>query len=84
MSNSKVPSLATSGVAVAVAGLVAWAGSDGGASAAGLPVIAWCAALAFVVNWVASVPSLLAHTERFYDLPAAGSTRSSTTAPACS
>lgn len=68
MSNSKVSSLAASGVAVAVAGLVAWAGSDGGARAGGWPVIAWCAGLAFVVNWVAFVPSLLAHTERFYDL----------------
>jgi len=68
MSNRTVPSLATSAVAAALAGLVAWAGSDGGARAGGLPVIAWCAALAFGVNWVAFVPSWLAHTERFYDL----------------
>lgn len=55
-------------VSVALAAVVAYAASDGGSELAGLPVAAWCALLAFGVNWVAFVPSWLARTERFYDL----------------
>ena len=47
---------------------MAWAGSQGGASAAGLPVFAWCALLAFVLQWLAYIPAYLRQTERFYDL----------------
>lgn len=54
--------------AVVVAALVAWAGSDGGATAGGLAVIIWCAMAAFAVNWVAFVPSWLGRTEKYYDL----------------
>jgi steroid 5-alpha reductase family enzyme len=60
--------IATS-VAATVAGfLLASAVSDGGAEAAGVPVVLWCAAIAFGLNWVAFVPAALARTERFYDL----------------
>lgn len=47
---------------------MAWAGSQGGASAAGVPVFAWCAMLAFILQWLAYVPAYLRQTERFYDL----------------
>jgi steroid 5-alpha reductase family enzyme len=47
---------------------MAWAGSQGGASAAGFPVFAWCALLAFVLQWLAYIPAYLRQTERFYDL----------------
>ncbi len=53
---------------VAVAAAVAWAGSQGGATWAGLPVMIWCALLAFVIQWVAFVPAYRRQTERFYDL----------------
>lgn len=61
-------SLATILVAVVLAALVAAAGSAGGMQQAGLGVFAWCAVLAFAINWVAFVPAYLARTERFYDL----------------
>jgi steroid 5-alpha reductase family enzyme len=51
-----------------VAAAVAWAGSQGGASLLGIPLMAWCAALAFFIQWVAFVPAYLKQTERFYDL----------------
>lgn len=54
--------------AVTAAALVAWAGSRSGAELAGAPVMALCAVLAFVIQWVAFVPAYLRRTERFYDL----------------
>ena len=53
---------------IAVGAAVAWAGSQGGVSAGGVPVFALCGLLAFVINWVVFVPSYLAQTERFFDL----------------
>lgn len=47
---------------------VAWAGSDGSARFAGMPLFAICALLAFVINWVVYVPSNLAGTEKYFDL----------------
>ncbi|MEH6585735.1 MAG: DUF1295 domain-containing protein [Halioglobus sp.] len=47
---------------------VAWAGSQGGAVAGILPVFAWCALLAFALQWLAFVPAYLKQTEKFYDL----------------
>ena len=47
---------------------VAWAGSQGGALAANFPVFAWCALLAFGLQWLAFVPAYLRQTEKFYDL----------------
>ncbi len=47
---------------------MAWAGSQGSAYAAGVPVFAWCALLAFALQWLAYIPAYLRQTERFYDL----------------
>ncbi len=55
-------------VAVALGAAISWAGSDGGMQAWGVPVFAICGALAFVINWVAFVPSAIAQTEHYYDL----------------
>jgi steroid 5-alpha reductase family enzyme len=44
------------------------AGSQGGASAFGIPVFALAVGLAFVIQWVVFVPSYLLQSERFYDL----------------
>jgi steroid 5-alpha reductase family enzyme len=55
-------------VVLAVATAFAFAGSQGGASAGGVPVFALCVALAFVIQWLAFVPAYLLQTERFYDL----------------
>jgi len=63
-----VQSLVTVGVSVAVGAAVAVAGSSGGLEAAGVPVFALCAGLAFAINWAAFVPAYLARSERFFDL----------------
>ena len=51
-----------------VGGGIAWAGSQHGTLALGVPLFALCGAIAFVVNWVAFVPSYLLQTEHYYDL----------------
>ena len=58
---------ACSGILVA-AGLVAWAGGQGGQSLGGVPVIALCAALAFAINWLAFLPAYAFQTEHYFDL----------------
>ena len=40
----------------------------GGPTVAGLPVMIWCALLAFVVQWLMFLPAWLFQTERYYDL----------------
>jgi steroid 5-alpha reductase family enzyme len=60
-----VIALAVAGV---VAGGVAGGAGTGGATALGVPVMAWLALVAFALNWLAFVPAYLRRTERFYDL----------------
>lgn len=55
-------------VILAIAAGVSYAGSDGGAVYAGYPVFIICGAIAFIVNWIAFVPSNMAQSEKFYDL----------------
>jgi len=47
---------------------VAVAGSQGGASAGGVPVFAVAVGLAFLIQWLTFVPAYLLQSERFYDL----------------
>jgi steroid 5-alpha reductase family enzyme len=47
---------------------VAIAGSQGGASAFGIPIFALSVGLAFLIQWIAFIPAYLKQTERFYDL----------------
>jgi steroid 5-alpha reductase family enzyme len=54
--------------AVAIGGLVAWAGSDGSTLVGSFPVFALCAILAFAVNWLAFIPASVAQTEKYYDI----------------
>ncbi|MFZ1863909.1 MAG: DUF1295 domain-containing protein [Polyangiales bacterium] len=54
--------------AVAVAAGVAWAASEGGTTLGCVPVIVLCAAVSFLMQWVAFVPAYWMQTERFYDL----------------
>jgi steroid 5-alpha reductase family enzyme len=61
-------SIAASLVAVLIGGLVAWAGSRGGATVGSMPVFALIVCCAFVVQWLAFVPSYLGQTEHYYDL----------------
>ncbi|MDE0546211.1 DUF1295 domain-containing protein [Microbacterium sp. C7(2022)] len=55
-------------IAVVLAGLVAWAGSQGGATVGGIPLFALAVAAAFAIQVIVYVPSMLAQTERFFDL----------------
>lgn len=56
-------------VAVLIAAGLALAGSQSSTVAfRGIPLFAVCVAIAFLVQWVAWVPSLLARTEKYYDL----------------
>jgi len=48
--------------------LVAWAGSQGGASIAGVPLFALSVGLAFLIQWLAFIPAYLLQTEKFFDL----------------
>ena len=61
-------SIVASLVVVLVAALVAWAGSQGGVTVGGVPVFALMVGYAFIVQWLAFIPSYLLQTERFYDL----------------
>jgi steroid 5-alpha reductase family enzyme len=47
---------------------LAWAGSQGGTTFAGIPVFTIAVALAFVINWIAFIPAYLQQTEKFFDL----------------
>lgn len=62
-----------SGILISVLiGLVAaWMGSHGSSKVGGVPVFAILVVYAFVVNWIAFVPSFLNHTEKFFDLTGA-------------
>lgn len=68
MSERSLQSLAGIGASLAVGSAVAWAGSHGSVEAAGAPLFALCAAIAFAIQWIAFVPSHLAQTEHYYDL----------------
>lgn len=55
-------------VGVAIGAAVAVAGSQRGATVAGWPVFALCAALSFAINWLVFVPSFIQQTEHYFDL----------------
>jgi steroid 5-alpha reductase family enzyme len=55
-------------ILIVIGGLVAWAGSQGGASISGVPVFALSVGLAFLIQWLAFIPAYVLQTEKFYDL----------------
>lgn len=54
--------------ALALAALIALAGSQGSVEVAGVPLFALCVASALLMQWVAFIPAYLRQTESFYDL----------------
>jgi steroid 5-alpha reductase family enzyme len=48
--------------------LVAWAGSQGGASIVGIPLFALSVGLIFLIQWLVFIPAYLLQTEKFFDL----------------
>lgn len=55
-------------IVVLIGAVIAWAGSQGGVTAGGVPVFALLVGWAFLVQLVVYVPSYLKQSERFYDL----------------
>ncbi|MCF8017132.1 MAG: DUF1295 domain-containing protein [Chromatiaceae bacterium] len=55
-------------IALLVAAAVAWAGSQGGVSIAGVPLFTLAAVVAFAIQWAVFVPSYRRQTEHWYDL----------------
>jgi steroid 5-alpha reductase family enzyme len=47
---------------------VAWAGSQGSASAIGIPIFALAVCVVFLIQWLAFIAAYLLQTEKFYDL----------------
>jgi len=47
---------------------LAWAGSQGGAIAFGLPLFGLAVGLAYLIQWIVFIPSFLRQTEKFFDL----------------
>lgn len=68
MKKSTRRSLLAIPLVVVLGALVAWAGSQGGATVGPLPVFAIAVAAAFAIQWVVFIPSYAAQTERFFDL----------------
>lgn len=55
-------------ILVLIGCLVALAGSQGGASIAGIPLFALSVGLIFLIQWIAFIPAYLLQTEKFFDL----------------
>ena len=55
-------------IVVLIGASVAWAGSQGSASAFGIPIYAIAVTLAFLIQWAAFIPAYVQRTERFFDL----------------
>ncbi|MEK6753780.1 MAG: DUF1295 domain-containing protein [Chloroflexota bacterium] len=60
--------LITFPVLILIGILVALAGSQGGASIAGIPLFAMSVGLAFLIQWLVFIPAYLLQTEKFFDL----------------
>jgi len=72
MSGSSAPKLLAVPASLALVGGLSWAGSQGGAMVGPVPLFAFCALLALLIQWIAFVPAYLAGTERYYDLTGSG------------
>ena len=68
MKSKNLKSLVVILVAVVIAALVAWAGGSDVGVVRGWPLLLFCAALSFGIQWVAFIPAYLLKTEKFYDL----------------
>lgn len=68
MKEKKLRTLIALPVVVLVGALLALAGSDGGALMGPIPVFTLAVAAAFLIQWIAFIPSFLNQTEKYYDL----------------
>ena len=68
MDNAVKRSIIAMPIILLVAAGMAWAGSQGGYSAWGVPLLALSVALAFIIQWIAFIPAFTRQTEKFFDL----------------
>ena len=69
MNKSEIQSLISIPIVLAIAAGLAYGGSIGGVIAfAKLPLFAFCVILAFVIQWLAFIPSYIFKTEKFFDI----------------
>ena len=61
-------SLIAFAISILIGVLLAFAGSQGGSSFAGIPLFALSVGLAFLIQWLAFLPAYFLQTERFFDL----------------
>ena len=55
-------------ILIVIGVLVALAGSQGGATVAGIPLFALAVGAAFLIQWLAFIPAYSLQTEKFFDL----------------
>jgi steroid 5-alpha reductase family enzyme len=68
MQKKTLNALITFIVLIIIGILVALAGSQGGASAFGLPLFALAVGLAYLIQWLVFIPAFVKQTEKFFDL----------------
>jgi steroid 5-alpha reductase family enzyme len=68
MDKTETRSLLAVPLIVLVAVLIAFAGSQGGYDAFGVPIFALGVIIAFLIQWIAFIPAFLKQTEAFFDL----------------
>jgi steroid 5-alpha reductase family enzyme len=68
MKKDNIRALAGLPVILIIAGVLVWAGSQGGAIVNGLPLFTLSVMLAFIIQWIVFIPAFLFQTEKFYDL----------------
>lgn len=68
MNSAEKKSLIALPIVLLIAAGLAWAGSQNGLSALGVPVFALAVGIAFLINWLVFVPSYLGKSEKVFDL----------------
>jgi steroid 5-alpha reductase family enzyme len=68
MNSAEKGSIIALPVILLIAAGIAFAGSQGGVNAFGVPLFALCVILAFTIQWIAFIPAYLNKTEKFFDL----------------
>ena len=68
MKTKTLSTLFSLGIVMLIAFGLAWAGSQGGLRALGMPLFMLSIGLAFIIQWIAFIPAFIFQTEKFYDL----------------
>ena len=68
MKTKTLSTLFSLGIVLLIAFGLAWAGSQGGLHALGMPLFMLSIGLAFIIQWIAFIPAFIFQTEKFYDL----------------